>query len=304
MWNTFIVEPMTNILLIIYSVLGNFGIAIILFTILIRLLTHPLMATQIKSSRKMQEINQSKEWQEIQKKYKGDREKLSAEQMKLYQSLGYNPLSGCLPTLIQFPVIIGLYQSITHSMAASPMQLLTLTRSIWEPLSASFAKMSIPVLVPINQYFLGMNLGQPYWTPLFNTGIEIPILAILVALTTYVQSKLTVMPSADPQSSQMNNMMTLYMPIFLGYITLNYASGLAIYFITTNLVGIAQYAMLGKVDWGNVFPFMRGRLGIASSSTEITKAKPEITKSKSEITKTKPETAKSKSSAAKKSAKQ
>jgi len=281
MWNTFIVEPMTNVLLSIYALLGNFGIAIILFTILIRLITHPLMASQIKSSRKMQEINQSKEWQEIQKKYKGDREKLGAEQMKLYQSLGYNPLSGCLPTFIQFPVIIGLYQSITHAMAASPMQLLTLTRSIWAPLSASFARLQIPNLIPINNHFLGMNLGQPYWTPLFNTGYEIPILAIIVALTTYVQSKLTVMPSADPQSSQMNNMMTLYMPIFLGYITLNYASGLAIYFITTNLVGIAQYAMLGKVDWGNVFPFLKSKSGSSNSKAEITKAKPANTKSKS-----------------------
>ena len=286
MWQTLIVQPMTNILLSIYAVLGNFGIAIILFTILIRLATSPLMSKQIKSSQKMQEINQSKEWQEIQKKYKGDREKLSAEQMKLYQQLGYNPMSGCLPTLIQFPVIIGLYQSITHAMAASPMQLLPLTNSIYPFLSETFARMHISFLIPINQYFLGMNLGQPYWTPLFNTGIEIPILAIIVALTTYVQSKLTVMPSADPQSSQMNNMMTLYMPIFLGYITLNYASGLAIYFITTNLVGIAQYARLGKVNWRNVFPFIRPKAEIAApQQAVVAKPKPKTPKAKSETSK-------------------
>jgi YidC/Oxa1 family membrane protein insertase len=285
MWQTLIVEPMTNILLSIYAVLGNFGIAIILFTILIRVATSPLMSKQIKSSQKMQEINQSKEWQEIQKKYKGDREKLSAEQMKLYQQLGYNPMSGCLPTLIQFPVIIGLYQSITHAMAASPMQLLPLTDSIYPFLSETFARMHISFLIPINQYFLGMNLGQPYWTPLFNTGIEIPILAIIVALTTYVQSKLTVMPSADPQSSQMNNMMTLYMPIFLGYITLNYASGLAIYFITTNVVGIAQYAMLGKVNWRNVFPFIRPKAEIAAPQAVVAKPKPRTPKAKSETSK-------------------
>lgn len=285
MWQTLIVDPMTNILLLIYSVLGNFGIAIILFTILIRLVTHPLMAKQIKSSQKMQEINQSKEWQEIQKKHKGDKEKLSAEQMKLYQQLGYNPMSGCLPTLIQFPIIIGLYQSITHAMAASSMQLLPLTDSIYSFLSETFPPMHITSLVPINQYFLGFNLGQPYWTPLFNTGIEIPLLAIFVALTTYVQSKLTVMPSADPQSSQMNNMMTLYMPIFLGYITLNYASGLAIYFITTNVVGIAQYAMLGKVNWRNVFPFLRPKAELAAPQTQVVKSKPRTPKAKPETSK-------------------
>lgn len=285
MWQTLIVDPMTNILLLIYSVLGNFGIAIILFTILIRVATSPLMAKQIKSSQKMQEINQSKEWQEIQKKHKGDREKLSAEQMKLYKELGYNPMSGCLPTLIQFPVIIGLYQSITHAMAASSMQLLPLTDSIYKFLSENFAPMNITSLIPINQYFLGFNLGQPYWTPLFNTGIEIPILAIIVALTTYVQSKLTVMPSADPQSAQMNNMMTLYMPIFLGYITLNYASGLAIYFITTNVIGIAQYAMLGKVNWRSVFPFLPSKPQIAAPETAVVKSKPRTTKPKSETSK-------------------
>jgi len=284
-WNALIVDPMTNILLSIYAVLGNFGIAIILFTILIRVATSPLMAKQIKSSQKMQEINKSKEWLEIQTKYKGDREKLSAEQMKLYQSLGYNPMGGCLPTLIQFPVIIGLYQSITHAMAASPMQLLPLTNSIYPFLSETFARMHITFLIPIDQYFLGMNLGQPYWTPLLNTGIEIPILAIIVGLTTYVQSKLTVMPSADPQSSQMNSMMTLYMPIFLGYITMNYASGLAIYFITTNLVGIGQYAMLGKVNWRNVVPFLPSKPEIEAPKSIVAKSKPRTTKPKTETSK-------------------
>jgi YidC/Oxa1 family membrane protein insertase len=297
MWNQLIVYPMTNILLMIYALLGNFGIAIILFTIVIRLATHPLMAKQIKSSQKMQEINQSKRYQEMQQKYKGDREKMGAEQMKLYQELGYNPMSGCLPTVIQFPIIIGLYQSITAAMAASPMQLVHLTDSIYPFLSQTFARMHVTQLIPINQYFLGMNLGQPYWSPLLNTGYAIPVLAIIVALTTYVQSKLTVMPSADPQSSQMNNMMTLYMPIFLGYITLNYASGLAIYFITTNLVGIAQYAMLGKVNWHNVFPFIPARAAvtepkIAPAPKAIAAPKTEITKSKNGRSKAKVETTK------------
>jgi YidC/Oxa1 family membrane protein insertase len=297
MWNQLIVYPMTNILLLIYSLLGNFGIAIILFTILIRLITHPLMAKQIKSSQMMQEINQSKRWQDIQAKYKGDREKLGAEQMKLYQEMGYNPMSGCLPTLIQFPIIIGLYQSIANAMAASPMQLVHLLDSIYPFLSQTFARMHVSVLIPINQYFLGMNLGQPYWSPLLNTSYAIPWLAIIVALTTYVQSKLTVMPSADAQSSQMNSMMTLYMPIFLGYITLNYASGLAIYFITTNLIGIAQYALLGRVNWHNVFPFIPDRPQVATSKASaapkaIDAPKSEITKSKNGRSKAKAETSK------------
>jgi YidC/Oxa1 family membrane protein insertase len=83
----------------------------------------------------------------------------------------------------------------------------------------------------------------------------------------------------------MNNMMTLYMPIFLGYITLNYASGLAIYFITTNVIGIAQYAMLGKVNWRNVFPFLPSKPVIAATETAVVKSKPRTTKPKSETSK-------------------
>ncbi len=132
MWETIIVNPFTNALLMIYKLIGgNFGIAIILFTILIRVITHPLMASQIKGSTKMQEMQNSKEWLDIQKKYKDDKEKLAQEQMKYYKEIGYNPLSSCLPSLIQIPLIFGLYQSITRAMAASPMQLLTLTRTVY-----------------------------------------------------------------------------------------------------------------------------------------------------------------------------
>jgi len=258
-WNLLVVQPMTNILLTIYGLVGNFGIAIILFTILIRLATHPLMVQQIKSSQKMQELNNSKRYKEIQEKYKGDREKLSQEQMKLYQEMGYNPLSGCLPTLIQFPIIIGLYQSIVRALAATPLAMLTLTRTVYPWLANIFPRLSLTALIPIDKYFLGMNLAQPEWTLLPILGVAIPILAIIVALTTYVQSKVT-MPATgtDPQSRQMSTMMSLYMPLLLGYFAINFASGLAVYFVISNLFGIAQYAMLGKVDWSNVFKFSLG----------------------------------------------
>jgi YidC/Oxa1 family membrane protein insertase len=247
MWETIIVNPFTNTLLMIYKLIGgNFGIAIILFTILIRLVTHPLMASQIKGSTKMQEMQSSKEWQEIQKKYKDDKEKLAQEQMKYYKDIGYNPLSSCLPTLIQIPLIFGLYQSIIRALAPSPMQLLTLTRTVY-PI------FHIGDLVPLNSRFLWMNLGQP--EKLYIFGLAIPLLAIIVAITTYVQSKVT-MPATgqNDQSAMMGKMMALYMPLLLGYFALTFASGLSVYFIISNLVGIAQYALLGKVNWRALIP--------------------------------------------------
>jgi YidC/Oxa1 family membrane protein insertase len=248
MWEQIIVNPFTNALLFIYKLIGgDFGVAIILFTILIRLITHPLMASQIKGSTKMQEMQSSKEWLEIQKKYKDDKEKLAQEQMKYYKEIGYNPLSSCLPSLIQIPLIFGLYQSIMRALAPSPMQLLTLTRTV-------YPFFHIGDLVPLNSRFLWMNLGQPEKIYMF--GLAIPFLAVIVAITTYVQSKVTMPATTNPndQSAMMGKMMALYMPLLLGYFALTFASGLSVYFITGNLIGIAQYALLGKVNWRALLP--------------------------------------------------
>ena len=253
MWETIIVNPFTTALLLIYKLVGgNFGIAIILFTILIRLITHPLMASQIKSSTKMTEFQQSKQWQDIQKKYKGDKEKLAQEQMKLYKELGISPFASCLPSLVQIPLIFGLYQSIMRALAATPGQLLILTRAV-SPL-LNFFHINTADLVPLHSKFLWMNLGQPERVYMF--GVGIPMLAIIVAITTYVQSKVTMPASTNPndQGAMMNKMMALYMPLLLGYFALTFASGLSIYFIAGNLIGIAQYALLGKVNWRAVIP--------------------------------------------------
>ncbi len=260
MWETIIVNPFTNVLLMIYKLIGgNFGVAIILFTILIRLITHPLMASQIKGSAKMQEMQNSKEWLEIQKKYKDDKEKLAQEQMKYYREIGYNPLSSCLPTVIQIPLIFGLYQSIIRALAPSPEQLLTLTRTV-------YPFFHVGDLVPLNSKFLWMNLGQPEKIYVF--GLGIPLLAIIVAITTYVQSKVTMPVSANPndQSAMMGKMMALYMPLLLGYFALTFASGLSIYFITGNLIGIAQYALLGKVNWRALLPGQKPAQSVAVSA--------------------------------------
>src|SRR5512137_2611838 len=132
MWNQIIIYPFTNVLLGIYGLIGhNFGIAIILFTILIRLVTWPLNASQLKSAKVMQDLQQDKAWQDIQKKYAKDKEKLAQEQMRIYKERGINPFASCLPTLIQFPIIIGLYQSIIRALAATPLSLLQLSLSMY-----------------------------------------------------------------------------------------------------------------------------------------------------------------------------
>ncbi len=234
----FLVNLFTTALLLLYQFLGqNIGLTIIVFTVLTRLATFPLTQQQIKSSKAMAEVQPK--MKKLQEKYKNDREKLAAEQMRLYREHGVNPLMGCLPLLIQFPILIGLYGAIQRALATSPLQVLDLSHRILTP--------SLSHMLPLQQKFLWLNLGAP--DPIY-------IMPILVVATTYLQSKLmTPTPtSTDPKdpSAAMARNMTLMMPLMIGLFSLQFPSGLSIYWVFSNLAGIAQYAMLGKIDIRNL----------------------------------------------------
>jgi YidC/Oxa1 family membrane protein insertase len=252
MWDTIIIQPFINMLLGIYHLVGNFGVAIILFTILTRVVLYPLTAKQIKGAQAMQELQKNKRYIEIQTKYKGDKEKLAQEQMKLYQEMKINPLSSCLPTLLQFPIIIGLYQALIQSIASAPLDLLKLSKHIY-PKFLDFA-----ALFPLNTKFLWMDMGQPerLFIPGLNFGI--PVLTIIVVITTYISSKIISpppQPGANDQGAAMTKMMNLYMPVLMGWLAWSLSSGLALYFVVSNLVQIAQYAITGRIYWKNLIPF-------------------------------------------------
>ena len=195
----------------------------------------------------MQELQNDKDWQAIQKKYAKDKEKLAQEQMRVYREKGINPFGSCLPTLIQFPILFALIPSITFAIGSTPLSILKLSRSV-------YPFQDVAALVPLNSKFLWMDLGLPERTLLF--GLSIPVLALIVALTTYVQTKLTMPPSTNPndQAAATGKMMGIYMPIMLFFFSLNYASGLAVYFIISNILSIIQYALRGKVIWRNLLP--------------------------------------------------
>ena len=258
MWDNLIIKPFINSMLLIYDLIGqNFGLAIILFTIIIKGVTHPLTSKQIKSSKSLQDLQSDKQWQDIQKKYKNDRDKLAQEQMNLYKEKGISPFASCLPTIIQFPIIIGLYQSIIQTMGNAPLQMLNLVSKISPALVDFFSfipGLSTPIeLIPLNSQFLWMDMGKP--ERVFIPGIEfgIPVLAIIVVITSFFQSKLITPPSTDAQSSQMTGMMNLYMPLLMGWFAYSFASGLALYFVVSNVLSIIQYAMLGKLNFSHIF---------------------------------------------------
>lgn len=233
-WHFLILEPVLNVLIALSQVLfGQFGLAIIALTVIVRLISWPLNKRQLKSTKAMQDMQPK--MQELQKKYGKNQKKLQEEMMKLYKEAGVNPL-GCLwPMLIQFPIWIALYQSIMRSMAATPENLLSLHQHLysWEIVRQA---------IPLSSQFLWLDLSRP--DPYF-------ILAIFVGGTMWVQQKMTTAPAVDPKQQSTARMMTVMMPFMFGILTLMFPSGLALFWAVSNVIGIvSQYFFAG--GWGHL----------------------------------------------------
>lgn len=224
-WHEGLIRPMFNVLLFFYAHLGqSFVIAITALTIVLRLLTMPLQIRQIRSTRRMAALQPR--LAELQKKHAGNKDKLLTEQQAMYKEAGVNPVGGCLPTLIQFPIWIGLYQAINSVLADTPLELMSLGKNVYAGFEA------IREIVPLQSHFLWLNLAQPDPSPF--------ILPVLVAGTMWLQQKLMTQPSADPQQASMNQTMQLMMPLMFGYFTTQFSAGLAIYFVISNVIGIVM----------------------------------------------------------------
>ncbi|MBK7896427.1 MAG: YidC/Oxa1 family membrane protein insertase [Candidatus Promineifilaceae bacterium] len=238
MWDLLIINPITNALLWLYAVLGNnFILALTVFTIFTRIIMLPLNLRQQRSMVKTQEIQP--QIRAIQQKYKDNPQKMQEE----FQRIGYNPaesLSGCLPLLATMPILFGLFQVLRLVLGSTPQTLFELTQRVYPGID-------LTNLLPIDSTFLWLNLGQP--DPLY-------ILPILVFVTMFVQTKFT-SPSApkkddsknkggkgkeqqDDPTAAMTQSMQYTMPIMFGFFSLSFQSGLSIYFVLSNLIGIAQ----------------------------------------------------------------
>ena len=229
----FLAYPMANLILLLYNLLGQSTIAAIaVLTLLINLLILPLTLSQQRSTRKMQEFQPQLE--KLQKKYANDRERLAQEQMKLYREAGINPLGGCLPLLIQMPIWFGLIGAIRYCIPTTPLEVFQFSQHIYRWLPG------VVGIVPLQSMFLGMDLGQP-------PGPSQPLayaLPVLVFVTSWFQQKLITPPTAADDQSQaamMNKQMQIMMPAMMMIFTLQYSTGLSIYFIISSLIRMAQY---------------------------------------------------------------
>ncbi len=237
-WDLIVLSPMINVLIVISGyLLHNFGLAIIVLTIIVRVVTLPLTTKQLRATKAMQEMQPK--LAELQKKHGKDKAKLAQEQMRMYKESGVSPAGCMLPMLVQMPIWIALFQSIIRVLAVNPEGFLNLARHLYSSWSQVFS------LVPLNSKFLWLDLAVPD---------RLLMLPILVGGTMWLQQKM-VMPttSADSKQQARSRMMLWMMPIMFAFLTMQFPAGLALYWVVSNVITIViQYYMVG--GWGGLAP--------------------------------------------------
>ena len=235
MWITIFIQPIFNLLILIYNLIGDMGLAIILLTILIQLLLVPLYNRQLKSQQAMKDLQPK--LKKVQEKHAKDKQKQSQAMMELYKSEGVNPLSGCLPLLIQFPIFIAVYYVFRSYLTEDSFQLL-------------YSFVSRPET--LNTGFLGWcDLAQP----------DKIILPILAGVTTYFQIQSMPQPDLAPRGDDkkgkdqgfgaqltkvFSSQMKGFMPIMSFVIVMQMPAAIGVYWITRNIFTIIQQKMLLK----------------------------------------------------------
>lgn len=218
----FIAKPIGYLLALIYRLVGNYGISLIILTVIVKLVLYPLYAKQIKSTANMSDM--SEKAKEIQNRYANDREKMNEEMQKLYAETGFNPMSGCLPMLIQFPIIMGLFALLRNPMKYMP---------------------SDPSLMFANhEPFLWIkDLAQP----------DLWILPIAAGLATFfafsMNSAMTMQqPGASAgQNKAMNAIMKYFFPLSILWLARSYPAGLAIYWAGGQFMQIFFNLRINKI---------------------------------------------------------
>ncbi|HEY83388.1 MAG TPA: membrane protein insertase YidC [Dehalococcoidia bacterium] len=235
-WNLIILSPVINILIVVSGYLFNsFGLAIIALTIIVRTLTLPLTLKQLRATKAMQELQPK--LLELQKKYGRDRARLAQEQMRLYKESGVSPAGCMLPMLVQLPIWIALFQSIIRVLAVVPEDFLSLSQHLYTSWPMVFS------LVPLDSQFLWLDLAMPD---------RFLLLPLLVGGTMWLQQKMVMPRTVDPRQQAQSTMMLWMMPLMFAFLTTQFPSGLALYWVVSNIISIiVQYKITG---WGGLLP--------------------------------------------------
>jgi YidC/Oxa1 family membrane protein insertase len=239
-------------LALLYNIVGDIGLAIVLVTILIRLLLVPVFRAQIVSQRRMQMLQP--EIRAIGAKYKGNRAKISEEQMKLYRERGYNPAAGCLPAILQLVLLLPMYQVFSQGLSAPDIS--SMLQVFGNPVihvacqTAADPSAPVPCIDPIIRWLLNTDAHVP--EVLFRVfGFGISILAIISALLQLIQTRMMQTVTDDPQVKSQQRIF-LVLPLFSLIYGGLLPAGLFIYWITTTIFSIVQQYLIA--GWGGLFP--------------------------------------------------
>jgi YidC/Oxa1 family membrane protein insertase len=229
--------PMETLLIDLYHLLGgiglaNWGLTIIVFTLLVKLVFWPLSVQQLRASRAMQALQP--QLNELKKKHGKDKELLMQEQMRLYKENRVNPMAGCLPMLIQFPIWIGLYQALFLLKESGQ-------------LSGGFLWIA--------------SLAQPEGLPY--------ILAILTAASQFIVQRMMAVRSTDPQQQSMNQAMQ-FMPIMYLVFAYSMPAGLVLYWVASNVFTLIQQSFY--TGWSQVWPLGGAGAGSSTGGTVRTRS--------------------------------
>ena len=228
-WFSFVAKPMTSLLHGLYWLVGNYGLAIVMLTVIVRGCMFPLSRYQVENAKRMQELGP--EMQAIAKKFKDDMEQRAKAQRELFQKHKINPLSGCLPAMLQLPIFIGLYRSLSVDISLRGAPLIP-----GIPWASNLA-------APDQLLNWENTLPQALAGPTGWLGPFLNVLPLISAALFLVQQKLFTPPPADEQQEIQQKMMS-FMTLFMGFLFFKVPSGLCLYFISSSLWGLAERKLL------------------------------------------------------------
>jgi len=252
-WNAFLVYPLVNLLVLADYFIHDFGLAVVIVTVAIRLALFPVFRAQVRSSRAMQELAPA--LNDLKKKHGNDRAKLQQEQMKLYQERGINPIGGCLPMVVFFPVLFAMYAAFQQVGGLSGAHALTIEQLrdsvLWPFLQFTVADRPPDATIDLTAHWLPWvsSLAQPDLL-FFGFIGPLPIISSLLQLVASVQALPRNPPQTDDPTQRTMQSMTYYLPLITIVFFRTLASGVFIYYITTTIFQIIQqYFVMG---WGQL----------------------------------------------------
>jgi len=259
MWKTLLYQPIINALIFLYQLFGNFGLAIISLTVLIRLLLLPLTLPSMRVANKMKEL--APELEKLKKKHGHDKQKLTQAQMALYKRHGVNPAAGCLPQIIQVVVLIALYQAFNQVLRSDGSMIAKLNKVLYPHLQLSLGTV-------INTRFLWLDLNKPDIFHLSGLSFPLPGVFLIAAAVVQVLSSKMMQPMVklsqkeakktpakeDDIATAMQSQMLYLFPLMTILIGFSFPSGLVLYWLIFSLLTAMQQYFVG--GWGGLTPWL------------------------------------------------